>query len=259
MQSLQTKSTGESNWKDRLSQWVTGECQRLGISERELAVRISDASTEAITHSSVRDWRLKKIKSLSDKSRRVVAKYRGWTVPQLQAWLDGEELSSSSKDFQFVENYLRSRATPDELVHISALCGQELKASLPLIKSSSDSKMAVHPRQSQFMSDIPPDLPKLPSFISGVLLQLIEENDLDRTAIASALNVSRDRVEALIATRTPISPDEYAAIASLINQHLKKGEKKWTAKTLRDCKEDWDRTAGKVNNGNGNGISNGVS
>jgi|GEM_PF-5398279 len=101
------------------------------------------------------------------------------------------------------------------------------------------------------MSALPPDLPNLPSYISGVLLDLMETAKLDRATIAAALGVSRDRVEALIATRTPIAPAEYAAIAALMNQHLQDGETEWTAETLQSAKEDWDRAAGKVIDSNG--------
>ena len=114
----------------------------------------------------------------------------------------------------------------------------------------SAAKMQERPHcHSASMSDLPPDLPKLPSFISGVLLDLMETPGLDRDAIAAALGVTRDRVEALIATRTPISPDEYTAIAALMNQHRQKREREWTAATLQAAKAFWDRDTGKVNNG----------
>ena len=99
------------------------------------------------------------------------------------------------------------------------------------------------------MSDLPPDLPELPSLISGILLDLVERAVLDRAAIALALGVSRDRVEALISTRTPLAPEEYAAIATLMNQHRRPDETEWTAETLQSAKEAWDRAADKMDNG----------
>ena len=119
-----------------------------------------------------------------------------------------------------------------------------------LISIPSAIAMQAHPNREQSMSDLPPDLPQLPSLISGLLLDLIESTDLDRVAIAKALSVSRHRVEALIAQKTPISLREYGAIAKLLNQQCDEGI--WTAEILQQEKERWDRLPGHANNGNGN-------
>lgn len=137
-----------------------------------------------------------------------------------------------------------------ERLQQSGLVGDISGVDLP--KSSLGETMAVHQqKEEKVMSDVPPDLPQVPSLISSILLQLIEVNGLNRGEIAQALSVPASRVDALITQRTPISPDEYAAIAALINQHLNEGEEEWTAKKLKATKEEWDRLAGKVSNGNG--------
>ena len=97
------------------------------------------------------------------------------------------------------------------------------------------------------MSDLPPDLPNLPSLISGLLFQLIEEAGLTRAEIADDLGLSKERVNALIATRTTISEAEYAAIASLLNRSFPGDE--WTVQKLQADKDFWDQKTGKVNNG----------
>ena len=124
-----------------------------------------------------------------------------------------------------------------------------VEALADLIKGSSEGKIRVQVQEKLSMSD---SSSSLPSFVSGKLLQFIEEDGMTREEIASKLKVSRDRVDLLITTRTPISPAEYAALASLFNEHLVKGEGEWTAEILKETKEDWDIMAGKVN---GNGVN----
>jgi|GEM_PF-5360324 len=143
----------------------------------------------------------------------------------------------------------RSGYLPDghESRAVLSLIGESVTKNL--IKEPLEAKMQVHPPQGRSMPEIPPDLPNLPSLISGLLLRLLEETDLDRTSIANELAISRSRVEELIATRTPVSSGEYAAIATLVNHYF---GTELTAQTLRESKEAWDIAAGRVN---GNGVS----
>ena len=93
------------------------------------------------------------------------------------------------------------------------------------------------------MSDIPADLPDLPSYISGLLMRLLEETDLDREALAKALEVPVSRIDLLIESRPEITPEEYAAIAPLANQHF---GMQFDAKTLKETKDTWDVAAGRT-------------
>ena len=125
---------------------------------------------------------------------------------------------------------------------------QELSKSL--IEAQENNKMqGQHQFQSSMATVNPEDLPDLPSLIAGYLLQLTQEGEFDRDAIANMLQITRSRVDALIESKPHITEQEYAAIAELINQRLGGG---WTAETLRETKEFWDRAAGKIS-------SNGVS
>ena len=74
------------------------ECNRFGISERDLAARISQQSGIKITYAPIQAWRKQEVNDLSLKSRRALASYRGWTVVQLQVWLDGEPITPTAVD-----------------------------------------------------------------------------------------------------------------------------------------------------------------
>ncbi len=94
------------------------------------------------------------------------------------------------------------------------------------------------------MSEGSMDFPKFPSLIAGFLTQLTQEDKLDRDGIVAALGLGRDRVDALMECKTEIEAGEYAAIATLINQHLGGN---WTAQTLQESKEFWDVASENVN------------
>ncbi len=127
-----------------------------------------------------------------------------------------------------------------------------VEALADLIKGSSGERIRVQTQNRTMTEQSSSDSPQSPSFIAAILLQLMEDTKLDRAGIADMLSVSLSRLNALIETRTPITDSEYAAITALINQNLNEGESVWTAESLKQSKEDWDRMIGRVNN---NGIS----
>ena len=100
------------------------------------------------------------------------------------------------------------------------------------------------PTHFSSMPEIPADLPHLPSYISSLLIRLLEETNLDREALAKALKVPVSRIEQLIVSRPEMSAAEYGAIASLVNHHFGLD---YNAKTLKETKDFWDDVAGKTN------------
>ena len=133
-----------------------------------------------------------------------------------------------------------------ELLRISA--GD---ASADLIQRPSGLTMQVQLQKGQLMSESSQDLPKFPSLIAGFLEQLVQEGKLDRDGIAAALGMGRDRVNLLIERKIQITEGEYAAIATLINQHLGGN---WSAQSLKESKDFWDFASGNIN-GDVNGAS----
>ena len=103
------------------------------------------------------------------------------------------------------------------------------------------------------MPEIPENLPQLPSLISGLLIRLLEETDLDRNALAAVLGVPVSRLELLIDARPEPTEEEYAAIAPLLNHHFEEfAAMDLTAELLKKSKHTWDIAAGKTN---GNEVS----
>ena len=115
------------SWKDRLADWIEKECERKDISGRQLAVRISNKSKESVSFASIQAWLGKQSNGLAPKSRKALAKYRGWTVAELQVWLDeGKEPAPIvTPQLCEIEQFLRT-ASADEAAHITSIASQRV-------------------------------------------------------------------------------------------------------------------------------------
>ena len=119
------------DWKDRLADFVQSECRVECISERELASRISSKSGESVSYASIQSWRKKESNGLAHKSRKALAKYRGWSVVQLQAWLDGgdEPVLINNPHLSDIKRFLKTAPT-EVAADIAALAHQRVMQTL---------------------------------------------------------------------------------------------------------------------------------
>lgn len=106
-----------TDYKQRLSQWVIDEQKQLKISERQFAAILG------VSYHAVQKWRKQKIKkSLQLESLEAIARYRKCSVELIKNWLEGTKNEDTAKILEAIKT-----ASPSVLVQIIKVAVERLE------------------------------------------------------------------------------------------------------------------------------------
>lgn len=74
--------------KSLLSEWLITEQRRVSLSDRAFAQRLG------VSYGTIQAWRERRVDKLTKESVEMLARYRGETLEQVDAWLDGLEVGA---------------------------------------------------------------------------------------------------------------------------------------------------------------------
>ena len=95
------KYESSPEYRERLKQWVLSELKRLKASDRKFA------SMLGLSYGAVQRWRRGGVKTeLEIDSLESIARYKGQSVEEVRAWLEGQETSQCLPHIDWVQEII---------------------------------------------------------------------------------------------------------------------------------------------------------